>query len=99
MEAIGDKFEHLIVCRPSRNHHDSYIPDMSNYFQLLTTKVNIGNLKSYLKYYSLKTTGKKDDLFKRIFMYLHLSSYAVLVQKQFVAIYNVILIVYMVQHI
>jgi hypothetical protein len=81
MEAIGDKFTHLIVCRPSGNHDDSYLPDMSNYFQLLTTKVNISNLKSYLKHYSLKTTGKKDDLVKRIFMHLHLSSYAVVIQK------------------
>jgi len=83
MESIGDKFEHLIVCRPSGIHDDSFLPDTSNYFKLLTIKVNISNLKSYLKHYSLKTTGKKDDLLKRIFMFLHLSSHAVSMQKLF----------------
>lgn len=83
MESISDKFVHLIVCRSSGSHDDSYMPNASNYFQLLTTKVNISSLKSYLKKYSLKTTGKKDDLLKRIFIYLHLSSYAVSIQKIF----------------
>ena len=83
MKSIGDKFTHLVVCRPSGRHDDSYLPDVSNYFKLLTYKVNITILKSYLKHYSLKTTGKKDDLLKRIFVYLHLSSHAVCIQKMF----------------
>ena len=83
MESISDKFTHLVVSRPSGSHDDSYLPDGSNYFKLLTYKVNITNLKSYLKHYSLKTTGKKDDLLKRIFLFLHLSSHAVSMQKLF----------------
>uniref|UniRef100_A0A6C0E4U0 SAP domain-containing protein n=1 Tax=viral metagenome TaxID=1070528 RepID=A0A6C0E4U0_9ZZZZ len=83
MESISDKYEHLVVCRPSKSHDDSYLPDVSNYLQLLTTKVNISNLKLYLKHYSLKTTGKKDDLLKRIFLFLYLSSHAISMQKLF----------------
>ena len=81
MESIGEKIAHIIVHRPSGTHDESYFPDHSNYFQLLTNKVNINTLKFYLKHYSLKTTGKKDELLRRIFVYLHLSSYAVSVQK------------------
>ena len=83
MDSISDKFAHLIVCRPSGSHDESYMPDASNYFQLLTIKFNISILKSYLKHYSLKTTGKKDDLLKRIFLFLHLSSHAISMQKIF----------------
>jgi len=57
------------------------IPTITNYKKLVNYNYNINQLKTFVKYYKLKMSGNKKELLYRIFIYLHLSSYIIKIQK------------------
>lgn len=59
------------------------IPTMETCDELFKHNYNLSQLKSFAKYYKLKLSGNKDELFNRIYSYLYLSKYAIRIQKVF----------------
>jgi hypothetical protein len=55
----------------------------NNYNELTENNYNIQQLKSNAKFYKLKLSGNKKELLNRIFVFLHLSSYILKIQKIF----------------
>jgi hypothetical protein len=81
VDMMQKKFDGLFVYRHPVKHCESYFPTTDNYFTLLEIKINISSLKTFLKHYSLRTTGNKDDLLRRLFVFLHLSGNSIFIQK------------------
>jgi hypothetical protein len=59
------------------------IPTIKTYNELIYYNYNLTQLKLFLKYYKLKTTGNKEQLIGRIYSYLYFSSYIIKIQKIF----------------
>jgi len=57
------------------------IPTIKNYKTLLNNNYSLNQLKGFVKHYKLRITGNKNELMNRIFCYLHLSSFAIKIQK------------------
>lgn len=57
------------------------IPGTHDYELLLVNKYNQNQLKIFAKFYKLKVSGNKQQLFERIFSFLKLSSVAIKIQK------------------
>jgi hypothetical protein len=60
---------------------DLIIPDVKNYSVLLHYNYNVNQLKIFAKHHKLKITGTKPQLLLRVFTYLYLSKYIVILQK------------------
>jgi hypothetical protein len=59
------------------------IPTFNNYRELLNSNYNLQQLKGFAKFYKLKISGNKKELFSRIFTFLKLSFYIIKIQKMF----------------
>ena len=62
---------------------DIVIPNANNYYDLTKNNYNIQQLKYFAKSYKLKVSGNKKELITRIFIFLHLSSFTIKIQKVF----------------
>lgn len=56
---------------------------IKNYHDLTGYNYNIQQLKIFAKFYKLKLSGNKKELVNRIYIFLHLSSYIIKIQKIF----------------
>jgi hypothetical protein len=65
------------------DNDDLVIPSLNNYNLITKYKYNIKQLKQIAQTYKLKTSGTRRELINRIFIYLHLSSFIVKIQKIF----------------
>jgi len=54
-----------------------------NCIQLLQYNFTLSELKKTAKHYKIKTTGNKKEITNRIYIFLHLSLYAIKIQKHF----------------
>lgn len=59
------------------------IPTIKTYSNLLKYNYNLSQLKIFAKHYKLKISGNKSELIGRIYNFLHLSWYAITIQKVF----------------
>jgi hypothetical protein len=69
------------IKKVENNDKINLIPKYNNYSILFMHNYNVNNLKDFLKYYKLKNTGNKNQLFHRLFSFLYLSNYAITIQK------------------
>jgi hypothetical protein len=69
----------------NKNKKDSEtnVPTIHNYNEMTRYNYNVQQLKSFAKLYKLKITGNKSQLISRIYIFLHLSKYAIKIQKIF----------------
>ena len=84
MNIILNKSEQFIpiVQKPIRISDDEIsIPTIKNYNDIVNYNYNVTQLKSIAKHYNLKIGGNKNQLVKRIFSFLYLSSYLIKIQK------------------
>ncbi len=65
------------------NSDEQYILTINNYNDLTRYNFNLQQLKMNAKKYKLKMNGNKNELLNRIYVFLHLSSYIVKIQKIF----------------
>lgn len=65
------------------DYFDDTIPGIGEHSKFSETKFNVAQLKTICRHYSLKVSGTKDELSKRIFTFLKLSGYAIKIQKQY----------------
>jgi hypothetical protein len=61
---------------------DTQIPNLHNYNEMLLYNYNVTQLKTFAKHYKLKMGGNKNDIFKRVYYFLRLSSYIIKIQKK-----------------
>jgi len=54
-----------------------------NFYQLLTRKWNVSELKQFAKQHKLKISGNKNELLQRLFVHMKLSKDALVIQKLF----------------
>lgn len=64
-------------------NNDNCILNVHNYHDLTRYNYNIQQLKVNAKLYKLKMSGNKNELINRIYIFLHLSSFIVKIQKIF----------------
>jgi len=64
-------------------NNENCILNIQNYHDLTIYNYNIQQLKLNAKMYKLKMSGNKNELINRIYVFLHLSSYIVKIQKIF----------------
>lgn len=62
---------------------ENEIPKINEYNTFINTKYNVVQLKNICRHYSLRVTGTKNELFKRVSTFIKLSYYAVKIQKRF----------------
>lgn len=60
---------------------DLKIPTIKNYKTFLNNNYSLNQLKVFVKHYKLKISGNKKELSNRLFCYLHLSLFAIKIQK------------------
>jgi hypothetical protein len=73
---------------PGNEYHEQTIEKptsltYSNYFQLLTRKWNVQELKQFAKQHKLKISGNKNELLQRLFVHMKISKDANVIQKLF----------------
>lgn len=89
-----DKMQHVINVtnvtnaknvKPAKKINDSeiIIPTIQNYNVLTTYNYNVSQLKIFSKKYGIKVSGTKKELNTRLFAFLHLSSFAIKMQKAY----------------
>lgn len=59
------------------------IPNINEYYNILTINYNLQQLKQINKHYKLKLSGNKDDLKKQIYNYMYYSYNAIIIQKNY----------------
>jgi len=64
-----------------RTDTEIIIPSFDNIEKLFDAKIVLKHLKIFAKHYKLKSTGTKQELKKRLFVFLYLSKYAMKIQK------------------
>jgi len=57
------------------------IPDLSEFIVILQNNYNLNQLKKIAKFYKLKISGNKNELTNRIYTFLMLSYYSIIIQK------------------
>jgi hypothetical protein len=57
------------------------IPTIQTYPELLQFKYTVEQLKQFAKHYNLKLSGNKTQLINRLYCFLYLSNYAIIIQK------------------
>lgn len=62
---------------------DIMITNKYDYNEFIKYNYNLSQLKIFIKHYKLKISGNKNELMKRIFVFLYLSSYIIKIQKIF----------------
>jgi hypothetical protein len=82
---IYEKCEMPVKNKKQNKVSDEYleIPTINSYTKLIYNNYNINQLKSFAKNYKIKVSGNKQELLKRIYCFLYLSSYIVKIQKIF----------------
>jgi hypothetical protein len=65
------------------NDENIVLPTFQNYRETMKPNYNLNQLKTFAKYYKMKVSGNKTELFTRIFGFLHLSFYIIKLQKHF----------------
>ena len=80
---VNDFFESSKSKKKTKKQPTNDIPTFDNCDSMLQHTYNIKLLKNISKHYKLKVSGNKTALFKRIFVFLKLSSKAVKIQKVF----------------
>jgi len=60
---------------------DFVVPKLSEYSNLLTINYNIQQLKKISKEHSIRTSGNKDELKKRIYNHMYYSYFSIYIQK------------------
>ena len=74
----------LIVCNKNPikvNDDELKIPNMMNYREMGNYNYSVNQLKTFAKHYKLRVTGNKKDLLFRVFLFLHLSTYSIRIQR------------------
>jgi hypothetical protein len=66
-----------------KENNEYNILTINTYHELTRYNYNIQELKLNAKYYKLKLSGNKNELINRIYVFLHLSSYVIKIQKIF----------------
>lgn len=67
----------------NKDMNENSILNIKNYNDITKYNYNIQHLKVIAKFYKLKLSGNKKELLNRIFIFLHLSSYIIKIQKLF----------------
>ena len=67
----------------NNENNEKCILTIHNYHELTRYNYNIQQLKTNAKMYKLKLSGNKKELMNRIYIFLHLSSYIIKIQKIF----------------
>jgi hypothetical protein len=67
----------------NKDMNENSILNITNYNNITKYNYNIQQLKEIAKFYKLKLSGNKKELLNRIFVFLHLSSYIIKIQKLF----------------
>jgi len=86
IHSISNKLEHTIPTFKKLfkiKEEIVTIPTIKNYYDIPKYNYNVQQLKSFSKHYKLKISGNKKELMTRIFIFLHLSSYIIKIQKVF----------------
>lgn len=86
IHSISNKLEHTIPTFKKLfkiKEETIAIPTIKNYYDIPKYNYNVQQLKSFSKHYKLKISGNKKELMTRIFIFLHLSSYIIKIQKIF----------------
>jgi len=71
----------LLKNKPKINDEKINIPTLKNFNELFKYNYNLAQLKIFAKHYQQKTSGNKNELLRRIYGYLYLSSYILKIQK------------------
>lgn len=79
----NDMFKTLNIHKKKKKQTNHEIPSFNNCDSMLENDYNIKTLKYFAKHYHLKVSGIKPELYKRIFVYLKLSSKIIKLQKIF----------------
>lgn len=66
---------------PTQKIDDFHIPTINQYSFLITYLYNLNQLKEICVFYKIKNTGSKQELYKRIYNYLHCSFLIQKIQK------------------
>ena len=88
MKHIYSKCDILLFCVKSKNKHkleneQVITPTIYDYKEKIKYNYNMPQLKKIAKHYKIKLSGNKQELFYKIFIYLHLSCYIIKIQKCF----------------
>ena len=63
------------------NDIDFHIPDFTEYVLILQNNYNVNQLKKIAKQYKIKISGNKNELTTRIYSFLMISNYSIIIQK------------------
>jgi hypothetical protein len=63
------------------NDTDFHIPDFTEYVLILQNNYNVNQLKKIAKSYKIKISGNKNELTTRIYSFLMISNYSIIIQK------------------
>jgi len=86
LNSISNKYEQNIVLLKNLlkiKDEEIIISSNFNYNQIIQYNYNLSQLKIFIKHYKLKISGNKNELMKRIYVFLYLSSHIVKIQKRF----------------
>ena len=86
MNSISVKLQNknkIFVKKVKINDADIIIPTFKTRNLILEYNYNSPQLKNFAKYYKIKISGTKQELFNRIYNFLYLSSYIIIIQKNF----------------
>jgi hypothetical protein len=86
LSSISEKYEDKIIFQHKLEKIDKNsisIPTIYNYINLTKYNYTIQHLKTFAKHYKLKISGTKQELIKRVFVFLQLSYYVTKIQKIF----------------
>lgn len=86
MNSISVKLQNknkIFVKKVKINDVDIIIPTFKTRNLILEYNYNSPQLKNFAKYYKIKISGTKQELFNRIYNFLYLSSYIIIIQKNF----------------
>ncbi|RZD40890.1 MAG: hypothetical protein CXT73_05985 [Methanobacteriota archaeon] len=61
--------------------NDFHIPDFTEYILILQNNYNVNQLKKIAKSYKIKVSGNKNELTTRIYSFLMISNYSIIIQK------------------
>ena len=86
MSSISNKVDKNITISNKSfkiNDNDVIIPTINTYENITKYNYNLSQLKTFAKHYKLKISGSKNDLLKRIYIYLYFSSQIIKIQRVF----------------
>ena len=83
---IANKCENIMPQIQNKINFDDtniVVPKINNYYEITKYNYNVQQLKTFAKKYNIKVSGNKKELTTRLFIFLHLSSYIIKIQKNY----------------